>query len=72
MTREEIQTIIDSLITKYPKESKYYNQGKTVLGFFVGQTVKKLIEDSIVPSVDKLDMELITDLVREKLSKIVI
>ena len=64
MTKKEIEKIVDGLIIKFPKQSKLYNQGKTVVGFFIGQVMK----NSNGELVDC--QELVEEVVIEKLSKV--
>ena len=65
-----INDTIDSLIAKFEKESRYYQQGKTVLGFFTGLTIKEIMEKNILNDIKDLDVDLIKSLIIEKLSKI--
>jgi aspartyl-tRNA(Asn)/glutamyl-tRNA(Gln) amidotransferase subunit B len=40
MTKEELEKVCEQIILANPKQAKFFNQGKTCLGFFIGQTLK--------------------------------
>jgi Asp-tRNA(Asn)/Glu-tRNA(Gln) amidotransferase B subunit len=40
ITKEQISKAVDQILLDFPKEVEFYKQGKTVNGFFVGQTIK--------------------------------
>lgn len=63
VAKEEIVAVVEKLILKFPKEAGYYNQGKTVIGFFMGQTIK-IFKGTVNP-------ELVKEVVVEKLASVV-
>lgn len=64
MNKQEIEKIVDELILEYPKQAKHYSAGKTVIGFFIGQIMKKTNGEL------KYATDFLFEVVKEKLSKV--
>lgn len=66
MTTEEIESIVDELILQYPEYSTYYKKGKTIIGFFISEAIKRT-NGKVIKNIDELEKNFNSKIKRGKI-----